>query len=156
MQGVLEAKDVSQVPGGAFVVELGLRWGDMDSLGHVNNVQFARLFEEARVRAMDSWFTGEDNGGIGMVVAHQEIEFAAPLYYSTEPARCEVWVARMGEKSFTFACRLATADGTVGAFSETTLTVLDLATGRPVAMPERMRELLEPHRGAPAPFRRRR
>ncbi|MFT3662246.1 MAG: thioesterase family protein [Gordonia sp. (in: high G+C Gram-positive bacteria)] len=138
------------------VVPVALRWGDMDSLGHVNNVQFARLFEEARVRSMNDWFDGDRGEGIGMVVAHQEIEFAAPLYYSPEPAQCEIRVSRIGGKSFDFAYRLTAADGTVGAIAETTITVLDLDTGRPTPLSERAREVLERHLGEPAPFRRRR
>ncbi|MFC0315557.1 acyl-CoA thioesterase [Gordonia phosphorivorans] len=145
---------------GPFVVELALRWGDMDSLGHLNNVQFARLFEEARVRAMDSWAerirSSPERAAVGMVVAHQEIEFAAPLYYSREPVRCEVWISRIGDKSFDFACRLAAADGTVGALSETTLTVLDTSAGTTTAIPDAFREVLTEQVGPPAPFRRRR
>ena len=145
---------------GPFIVELGLRWGDMDSLGHLNNVQFARLFEEARVRAMDAWAAelpaSPERAATGMVVAHQEIEFAAPLYYSTEPARCEVWVSRIGGRSFDFACRLLAADGTLGAISETTLAVVDPAAGTAQPIPEQFLAVLDAHLGEPAPFRRRR
>lgn len=152
---MLVVSDMQQSPG-PFVVELALRWGDMDSFGHVNNVQFARLFEEARIRAMTAWIGDEADRRYGMVVAHQEIEFVAPLYYSTSPARCEVVISRIGEKSFDYGCRLTAADGTVGALSETTLTVLDLAEGRAAPIPPRLREILETHLGDPVPFRRRR
>ncbi len=151
MQGVSETTENR----GVHVVELALRWGDMDSLGHVNNVQFGRLFEEARVRAMEEWFGGERRPGIGMVVAHQETEFAAPLYYSAEPVRCEIWVSRIGGKSFDFGCRLISGDGVLGALSETTLAVLDLATGRALEIPEDLRGLLAAHLGEPVGFRRR-
>ncbi|HIZ99270.1 MAG TPA: thioesterase family protein, partial [Candidatus Janibacter merdipullorum] len=39
-----------------FSTDVVLRWGDMDAYGHVNNVQYHRLLEEARVRAFASWF----------------------------------------------------------------------------------------------------
>lgn len=149
--GVSESTDER----GVHVVDLALRWGDMDSLGHINNVQFARLFEEARVRAMQEWFGGERRAGVGMVVAHQEIEFAAPLYYSAEPVRCEIWVSRIGGKSFDFGCRLTSADGVVGALSETTLAVLDLTAGRALEIPDDLRALLTEHLGGPVGFRRR-
>lgn len=156
MQVVSDKSAVNGADRGRYVVEVALRWGDMDSLGHVNNVQFARLFEEARVRAMNDWFGGDRGDGIGMVVAHQEIEFAAPLYYSPEPVRCEIWVSRIGEKSFDFAYRLTASDGTVGAIGETTLTVLDLESGRPTPLLANGRAVLAGHLGEPAPFRRRR
>ena len=33
-----------------------LRWSDMDAYGHVNNVQYLRLLEEARITAFAQWF----------------------------------------------------------------------------------------------------
>ena len=41
-----------------------LRWSDMDAYGHVNNVQFLRLLEDARVIA----FHGHDSDDGGNVV----------------------------------------------------------------------------------------
>lgn len=152
MQGVSETTNSRSV----HVVELALRWGDMDSLGHINNVQFARLFEEARVRAMNDWFGGKQSQGYGMVVAHQEIEYAAPVYYSDKPVRCEIWIARIGGKSFDFGCRLSTSEGVVGALSETTLTRIELATNRTAELPEELRAILTEHLREPVPFRRRR
>ena len=32
-----------------YRVEVPLRWSDMDAYGHVNNVQYLRLLEDARV-----------------------------------------------------------------------------------------------------------
>lgn len=141
---------------GPTVVELALRWGDMDLLGHINNVQIARLFEEARVRAMGDWFGDRRRGGMGLVVAHQETEFAASLMYSVEPARCEVVVSRIGGKSFDFACRLSDAQDVTCALNETTVTAVDLAAGRAIQIPEELRQILQEHQGDPAPFRRRR
>ena len=40
------------------IVELDVAWGDMDSLGHVNNVVYFRYFENARVEyftRLDWW-----------------------------------------------------------------------------------------------------
>ena len=139
------------------MIDLPLRWGDMDSLGHVNNVQFARLFEEARVRAMNHWFGGAARpDGFAMLVARQEIEFVAPLHYSTDPAHCEVWCSRIGGKSTDFGCRLTSPDGHLVALCETTLTVIDTATGRPVELTQQLRDLLAEQFGEPVPFRARR
>ncbi len=128
----------------------------MDLLGHINNVQIARLFEEARVRAMNAWFGDRRQGGMGLVVAHQEIEFTASLMYSVEPARCEVVVSRIGGKSFDFACRLIDAQGVTCALNETTVTAIDLGAGRAMELPAELREMLQARQGEPAPFRRRR
>ena len=39
-----------------YVVEVPLRWSDMDAYGHVNNVQYLRLLEDARVIGFREWF----------------------------------------------------------------------------------------------------
>lgn len=140
---------------GVTTVQIALRWGDMDALGHVNNVQIARLFEEARVRAMSGWFGGERPAEFVTLLARQEIEFAAVLHYSGRPVTCELWVSRIGGKSYDLGCRLTDADGGVSALCETTLAVVDLASGRSREIPEVMRTVLEAHLGEPVPFRRR-
>ncbi len=136
-------------------VEIALRWGDQDSLGHINNVQIARVFEEARVRTMSSWFGGARSGYAG-VIARQEIEFASILHYSEEPVRVDVWVPRIGTTSFDFGCALYGADGQLAALAETTLAGLDLRTGQKVVMPENVVAVLRANSGDPVPLRRRR
>ena len=42
-----------------YCVHVPLRWSDMDAYGHVNNVQFLRLLEDARVTGFERWF-GQD------------------------------------------------------------------------------------------------
>ena len=39
-----------------YRVEVPLRWSDMDAYGHVNNVQYLRLLEDARVIGFREWF----------------------------------------------------------------------------------------------------
>lgn len=139
----------------AFVADLHLRWGDLDPLNHVNNVQFARLLEEARIRAMHAWFPDGERE-FAMLVARQEIEYTAPLLYSLEPARVEVWVSRLGGSSFDFAYRLRSAEGELSALAESTSTVIDRETGRPIPIPAPVREVLEGRFGDEVEFRRRR
>ena len=45
-------------PAQPYRVEVPLRWSDMDAYGHVNNVQFLRLLEDARVVGIREWFVG--------------------------------------------------------------------------------------------------
>ena len=132
-----------------------MRWGDQDSLGHINNVQIARLLEEARVRSMSDWFSGRP-ATFGMVVARQEIEFVSILHYAAAPARCEIWVSRIGNSSFEYGYRLFGADGGLAVLAETTVTALDLSTGLPLRLPDDVREVLSSHEGEPVPLRRRR
>ncbi|MDL9937274.1 thioesterase family protein [Gordonia sp. ABSL1-1] len=132
-------------------VELHLRWGDMDINNHINNVQFARLFEEARVRCFRTW-RSDHPWGVAMLVARQDIEFAAPLHYTTEPIVARACVSRVGRSSFAMAMRLIDPAGTVCASAETTMVVTDKTTGRPMEIPAEMRTLLTERLGEPISF----
>ena len=35
-----------------FELDIPVRWGDMDALGHVNNIMYFRYFEQVRIRGM--------------------------------------------------------------------------------------------------------
>ncbi|WP_207838435.1 acyl-CoA thioesterase [Williamsia soli] len=136
-------------------VALHLRWGDMDINKHVNNVQFARLFEEARVRTMSEWFAGRPWGTGAFHIARQEIEFVAPLFYSSEPAVAKVWISRVGTSSFDFGAELRDAVGGITALCETTGVTVDSETGSSHPIPDAVREFLISRLADPVPFRRR-
>lgn len=135
-----------------FELAIHLRWGDMDSLAHVNNVQVARLFEEARVRAFADWF-GERREGISMLVARQDIEYHSPLAYTPEPVRILVRISRIGTSSFQWGYTLVDPRGTTCAIAQTSMVVIDATTGRPTPIPARIRAILELHHGRPVEFR---
>ncbi|SIS19010.1 acyl-CoA thioesterase [Williamsia sterculiae] len=128
-------------------VDVALRWGDMDANGHVNNVQVARLIEEARVRIVSGWVAdlGTDQS---FVVARQEVEFVASIAYDLRPAQVSVWASRIGGRSFDLACVLVDPRGTLSVRAETRLVAVD-ATGS-VPLPDGFRAVLAGHL-APAP-----
>lgn len=140
---------------GPAEIALHLRWGDMDINKHVNNVQFARLFEEARVRTMSAWFAGQSWGTGAFHIARQEIEFVAPLLYSTEPAVAKVWISRVGTSSFDFGAELRNHTGELKAYCETTGVTVDSESGTSRPVPEDVRVFLKSKLADPVPFRRR-
>ncbi|RAG86581.1 acyl-CoA thioesterase [Streptacidiphilus pinicola] len=116
-----------------------LRWSDMDVFGHVNNVNFLRYLEEARI---DFTFTtagevGERAMAEGSVVARHEIDYLVPLVYRPEPVTIETWVSKLGRASFTVTYEVkdvgAGPDGKdkVYARAATICVPYDLAAGRP-------------------------
>lgn len=129
-------------PTAPLELSLQLRWGDMDVNAHVNNVQFARLFEEARVRSFATWFPAVF-GRVGALIASQTIDFRAPLAYSPEPVTIRVGIARIGRTSYTMAMSLVAPDGTTSAVAETTMVLTDPATQRPTPIPDDVRAVLE-------------
>jgi acyl-CoA thioester hydrolase len=159
------APSLGAEPGTRYRVNVPLRWSDMDAYGHVNNVQFLRLLEDARVIGFEDWF-GQDRSVLseGILVARHEIEYLAPLLFRVPPIVVEMWATRIGGAGFDLAYEVrdgrAPADGGEGdviyARAETTLVLYDFATGRPRRMDPSLRAMLEQHSGAPVPFRWRR
>lgn len=84
---------------GPASIEVSLRWGDVDSYGHVNNCEIVRIIEEARMRWLMS--TGAFEGEAAVVAAH-EIGYLRPLEYSLEPVSVEVWTSNIRRSSFEF------------------------------------------------------
>ena len=75
------------MPVSQYAVDVALRWSDMDAYGHVNNVQFLRLLEDARVAALADWLGNHDMLDSGIVVNRHEIEYLAPLVFRPAPVR---------------------------------------------------------------------
>jgi acyl-CoA thioester hydrolase len=143
-----------------YRVNVPLRWSDMDAYGHVNNVQFLRLLEDARVIAFEEWF-GQDRSVLseGILVARHEIEYLAPLLFRVPPIVVEMWATKIGGAGFDLAYEVRDGRGeqdTMFARAETTLVLYDFETGRPRRMGDDLRKVLEAHAGDPVPFRWRR
>jgi len=79
-----------------------LRWADMDSLGHVNNVVYVDYLQEARVDMMRIHAPGPEAAELaeGVVVVSHELEYARPLVFAPEPVRIESWVEQVRAASF--------------------------------------------------------
>jgi acyl-CoA thioester hydrolase len=152
-------------PGARYRENVPLRWSDMDAYGHVNNVQFLRLLEDARVIGFEDWF-GQDRSVLseGILVARHEIEYLAPLLFRVPPIVVEMWATKIGGAGFDLAYEVRdgrpSADGgeedAVYARAETTLVLYDFATSTPRRMDDSLKAVLGSHSGEPVPFRWRR
>ncbi|MBB2986985.1 acyl-CoA thioesterase [Terracoccus luteus] len=144
----------------AYAAHVSLRWSDMDAYAHINNVQFLRLLEDARVIAFRDWFD-QDRSLLdeGVLVSRHEIEYRRPLGFRHEPVEIRMWVSRVGGAGFDVAY-VVTDPVEVGsdvyAVAETELALYDFASSSPRRLREHERVSLQPHLGDRAPFRRRR
>jgi acyl-CoA thioester hydrolase len=121
---------------------LETRFADMDVNGHLNNVAFARLFEETRVRFNRA---GPVNPAPGerrssFVVAHVAIDYLAEGNYPA-PVTIGYAIARIGSSSFTVAMA-AFQEGNCIALCDSVLVHRDPASG-PAPIPPALRERLE-------------
>ncbi|UOQ58370.1 acyl-CoA thioesterase [Leucobacter allii] len=148
-------------------VDIELRWGDQDAYGHVNNVAFARLLEEARVRTfwtgatreeagMERYFRGDAPEDPKMLVASQRIEFVGVLEYGDRPVTVELWIGRLGGSSLEVHYEIvdgAAPERRVVARAVTHVVVVDGRSLRPIRLSSEGRAAVEPWRDAPVPMR---
>lgn len=79
-----------------------VRFADIDSLGHVNNVRFFDYLEDARLGMLhiDPYRAG-DAPFKGLVVARHEIDYRRPLTFRADPVSVETWVTEIRSVRFT-------------------------------------------------------
>ncbi|MGV9381134.1 acyl-CoA thioesterase [Nonomuraea sp. NPDC003707] len=79
-----------------------MRFADIDSQDHVNNVRFLDYLEDARFGMfhIDPYSAGEEPFK-GLVVTRHEIDYRRPLGFRAEPVRVETWVTEIRSVRFT-------------------------------------------------------
>lgn len=66
------------------VAEVVVRWGEMDSLGHVNNIMYLQYFEIARIAYLERLGLdppGPGWGERGLIIASVNCRFKVPVTY---------------------------------------------------------------------------
>jgi acyl-CoA thioester hydrolase len=126
-----------------------VRYSDLDPQGHVNNAVYLTYLESARLGYYEKsgiWIP--DSGKYtGMVVARVEIDYLAPILYG-EALRVGVRLARLGEKSLTFAFRIEAVDiGQPAARGISVMVAYDNVSGKSRSIPAAWREKLNKFEG---------
>lgn len=135
-----------------FHTPVAVRYNDVDNYGHVNNVAYAALLEEARIEYVEA-VVGEAAAasisglreGPGIVIANLEIDYVRPIGLDDDVV-VAVRVPRVGEKSFTFEYEVQ-AGGEVAATGETTVVAYDRRESSSIPVPEDWRTAIESFEG---------
>lgn len=125
------------------IAKIPMRWGDLDAYGHVNNTNYFRYMEQARVELLDALGIAIRPGALGPVIINAACTFLLPMTY---PGVIEVrtHVGPPGRSSFmTHAeMRLVGAD-TLYAEGTAKVVWMDSASGKSVPLPAIIRAWLE-------------
>lgn len=122
----------------SHIIEQQIRWGDMDALGHVNNIMFFRFFESGRIAYIDSL---SPDGGLNAntVLADIRCSFLRQLHYPGSVA-VGTRVARIGNRSLTLCCALFSGEqDEAAATGRAVLVWYDFAAGRSRPVPDELR-----------------
>jgi len=127
------------------IVTLPILWGDMDSLGHVNNARYLTWFESVRIALFER--VGMETTGTpseGPILASTHCDFLLPLQWPGEVI-VGTGISRIGTKSFTMVYQLARTDEPehLAARGEGVIVMVDYRRGKTVPISDELRARLE-------------
>ena len=128
-----------------------IRWGELDVLGHVNNAQYLRYFEESRTAWCESIGRPLRNTGEGMILLKASVTYKKPVGYPAT-ACVELRAGRIGNTSFDLINTLTIEGGSekskksekneIAAVGEFVIVWFDYVSNKPKSVPAEIRQLL--------------
>ncbi len=121
-----------------------MRWGEMDALGHMNNVAYFRYFEQARISWFDSLKIDYRPGSEGPILGTISCKYLKPAIYPVE-FELTTWVGSPGRSSFRMWHELYRAGAPAERYAEaeSVMVWIDIAAGRSRALPGWLRAALQ-------------
>lgn len=127
-----------------YYEEIKVRYSDLDTLQHVNNVSILEYVETARTgyyRASGIW-DGTIRTGFGMVVASVKIDYLVSIKLD-DPVRVGIKVGHLGSKSLRFRFQVENSENeTVFARGEVVMVAYNHAEERSLPVSQEWREKL--------------
>ena len=126
--------NISEYP---VIFEQNVAWGDMDAFGHVNNVQYYRYIESARIAYLMVLNIFEND--ILTVVASSQCKYLRPVFYP-DVLHIGARIEELRNSAFRMHYTLwSQAQNQVVATGEAVLVCVDKQTSQKVNIPELIR-----------------
>ena len=129
-----------------------VRFGDLDAMQHMNNVEFLRFFETARIEFLKRLVpehTPTQRREFGFIFAECRIAYRSPAFYD-EAIRTEIRPGRIGRSSLRLDFEMrAEGDERLVAEGHGVLVGYDYASETSRPLPDALRERLERAAGSP-------
>ncbi|NEA36975.1 acyl-CoA thioesterase [Streptomyces sp. SID13031] len=90
-----------------------VRWSDIDSYDHVNNVRYFDYFQEARILFLAQLVgvEGDYFAHYPVVLVSQTVDYKRPILLRQPPYEVDVWVDEVGSTSYTLGSRIVDRTG---------------------------------------------
>jgi acyl-CoA thioester hydrolase len=123
-----------------FVIEVPLRWGDMDAMSHLNNLMYFRLMEEARIQWFARFGFATLPVGEAPILAHAGCDFLKAMTYPGTAIVTQM-VTRVGRSSVEMSLKIEKKNeqGVVYATGRTVIVWYDYSLGKSAPWPEAVR-----------------
>jgi len=129
-----------------FLIVERVRFGDLDAMGHLNNVEFLRFFETARIDFLGTLapeHSPTSRSEFGWIFAECHIAYRAPAFFDDE-LRISIEPGELRRSSLRLDFRMvAESDGRLVAEGYGVLVGYDYAAGRAQPVPDALRARLE-------------
>ncbi len=126
-----------------FVVDIQLRFRDIDGMGHVNNAVYLSYCELARTQFYLKHNFKRSLHEIDFILAHVDIDYVSAAEWGDQ-VRVAVWPSKVGTTSFTLSYEITEArTGRVIAKSTSVLVSYDYESKKSKPIPSAFRKVLE-------------
>lgn len=130
-------------------VRIEVKWGEMDAIGHLNNVNYFRYFEHGRIDWMHRRGIATHGSGCGLMLVHAECNFRKSVVYpSTVEVRLYVNEPRRSSVPLWQEMVDAHEPNVKYADGGATLVWIDYATNKSLPLPDHMRAIVLKGQGA--------
>jgi acyl-CoA thioester hydrolase len=133
--------------GDRFSIVQRVRFGDLDALQHMNNVEFLRFFETARIDYIRQLLPGHHPGDreqFGFIFAEAHINYRAPAFFADD-IRTYIWISELRRSAMRVDFEMIVeADGRKVADGFGWLVGYDYNEGRSRPLSDELRERIEP------------
>ena len=96
-----------------FRYQFVVRWSDIDSYDHVNNVRYFDYLQEARIAFLSQVMetTGDFFAEYPCVLVSQTVDYLRPILLRHPPYDVDVWIDSVGTSSYTLGSRIVDRSG---------------------------------------------
>jgi len=123
-----------------------VRFGDLDAMQHLNNVEFLRFFETARIDYVRTWMPDRrptTHDGFGWIFAECHINYRTPAFLDEE-IRTYVWAMELERSSLKLGFEMrAEGGGRLVAEGYGVLVGYDYGEQTSRAIPDDLRERID-------------
>ncbi len=124
-------------------LRLQVRWGDMDALGHVNNAEYLRYFEQSRIAWLEGLGYPVSGVGTGPILAKVSVTYLKPIEYPNE-IEIRLYAGKVGNSSFTLLSDIVNGRDATERFTEGEFVTvwIDYAAAKSMPIPDKLRAIL--------------
>jgi len=127
-----------------FVVDLNIEWGDMDALQHVNNIEYFKYFQVARIAYFEKINSDSVFGEtpVPLILASTQCKFIYPLTFP-DSVSVGVRVDTMADQYFTMKYAVVSQKHQrLAAIGDAKVVMFDYVNNKKTSIPNEIRKTI--------------